>query len=285
MKREINRVIMSEYGNNAESEQVRMVHEMEDAVNQLIPNANFKYPADYLDFEELLGFIGWKFPKGKHFIQDSLKFLKGEFGIDNLLPFGIDEEEGNELPREYACLLIDGITNSKVVTIHPSEGMENVCQKEYQDIPKWFKAEVDNQRYRQMMELHGKAKCLGMGLVKDAFGPVVAIPRQLLDGQQLIMTTDAGLYVDKITNTVDKCGIGLQVLSLQKMENGSIEVTMEALKDDVQKPICIGGKEHTSPEDAYILATPFAGEFYIRLEAEDPDGNRIQLWADDFIYK
>lgn len=276
---------MSEYENNAESEQVRMVHEMEDAVNQLVPNANFKYPADYLDFEELLGFIGWKFPKGKHFIQDSLKFLKGEFGIDNLLPFGIDEEEGNELPREYACLLIDGITNSKVVTIHPSEGMENVYQKEYQNIPKWFNAEVDNQRYRQMMELHGKAKCLGMGLVKDAFGPVVAIPRQLLDGQQLIMTTDAGLYVDKITNTVEKCGIGLQVLSLQKMENGSIEVTMEALKDDVQKPICIGGKEHTPPEDAYILATPFAGEFYIRLEAEDPDGNRIQLWADDFIYK
>lgn len=54
-----------------------LISEMEKTINQIIPNANFKYPMeDYLDYDEIAGALGWEFPKGKAFIQEQLDYLK-----------------------------------------------------------------------------------------------------------------------------------------------------------------------------------------------------------------
>ena len=142
-----------------------------------------------------------------------------------------------------------------------------------------------------IMTLNGKPKCIGIDLIDNvACGPLVAIPKQLLDGCRLIMTTDAGPWYaenDEIKNVVENYGCGLRVLSVREVENENVEAVMETTDVIGEKPrtICIEGVEAKLPENAYILATPFAGEFFVKLETEDSNGNRELLWADDYIYK
>ena len=120
-----------------------LVQEMEDATNQIIPNANFKYPKeDYFGYDDMVGILGWEFPKGRVFIQEQLDYLKKNFNVDNLVPFAINGNHEREEPTEYACFLIDGVNNNKVVTVRPFESAENFYLDEYEDINKWFRSEM-----------------------------------------------------------------------------------------------------------------------------------------------
>ena len=269
-----------------------IISEMEKTINELIPNANFKYPKDYLEYEAMSDTIlkprGWFFPKGSFFIREELNRFQRAYGISNLIPFASNNEDGNEEPTEYACFLIDGINNSKVVTICPFGSADNFCQDEYEDINKWFHTEMVACRMKGVMTLQGKPKCLGLDLIDGACGPLIAIPKQLLKGHRLVMTTDAGVWYaenDRIKDTVEKYGCGLRVQSVSAIEHECVEAIMEVIEGGSPNPICVDGVEVNLPADAYILATPFAGEFFVKLEAEDANGNREFLWGDDYIYK
>ncbi len=266
-----------------------LIQEMEDAINRIIPNANFKYPKeDYWGYDVMVGILGWEFPKGKEFIQEQLEYLKKSYNIDNLVPFAMDGNHGKEEPTEYACFLIDGINNNKVVTVCPFDSSENFYQEEYNDINKWFRSEMVTSRMKRVMSLHGKPKCLGLDLIDGVSGPLIAIPRHLLEGHRLVMTTDAGSWYaenDRIKDTVEKYGCGLRMLSISCVENEYVEAIMETIEGETPNPICFDGIDVNLPNDAYILATPFAGEFFVKLETEDANGKREFLWGDDYIYK
>lgn len=134
-----------------------------------------------------------------------------------------------------------------------------------------------------------EARFLGMGPFPDAFGPVVAIPVRLLDGCRLILTTDAGEWSCEekgIRKAVDEYSSGLRVISVQMGESEyETVVILEGVPKFVPKPIRVNGRLRTPAHNTYVLATPFAGEYYILLEAEDSAGNRKLLWGDDFIDK
>ena len=65
---------------------------------------------------------------------------------------------------------------------------------------------------KDQQNIQGKVKLLGMGHIDGAWGPVISITRQLLDGYRLIMRTDAGVwyaYNDDIKKAVENYGCGL----------------------------------------------------------------------------
>lgn len=268
-----------------------IVSEMENAIGQIASDVVFKYPADYLEYDGIVGLIGWSFPKGKTFITDALQYLKTTFDVNNLVPFAVNVIDDEKEPTQYACFLIDGIKNDKVITVYLFGPKESFHKGEYNDIDEWFNAERIDMTICNIMTLYGKPKCLGIDMIdNEACGPLVAIPKKLLDGYRLVMTTDAGSWYaenDDIKNVVEKYGFGLRVLSVREIENENVEAVMETTDLMGEKPrtICIEGVEAELPENAYILATPFAGEFFVKLETEDSNGNREFLWADDYIYK
>lgn len=262
-----------------------IVSAMEEEINQIIPNANFKYPEKYMEYDKRATSYGWWFPKGKSFIQDALDFLQNTHGVKNLIPFAANGYDGNEEVYEYACFCVDGMNNNKVVTVWPFGSTETFLQKEYKDICDWFDSEFGAENQEEPKK---EVKFLGMGLIKDAYGPVVAIPSERLDGKRLVMTTDAAEWYidnDRIKNVVEKYGLGLRVNSVQKTEKNEYEVIMDVITDSADKIVYVGGTEQIPPPDTYILATPFAGEFFVKLEAEDANGNRTFLWGNDYIYK
>lgn len=262
-----------------------IISEMEEEINKIIPNANFKYPEKYMEYDIKSTSYGWWFPKGKSFIQDALEFLQNTHGVKDLIPFAENGYDDNEEVYEYACFCVDGMNNDKVVTVWPFGSTETFLQKEYKDICDWFDSEFIAESQEEPKK---EVKFLGMGLIKDAFGPVVAIPAERLDGKQLVMTTDAAEWYidnDRIKNVVEKYGLGLKVLSVHKTDKNEFEVIMDAIKVGADRIVFVGGTEQMAPADTYILATPFAGEFFVKLETEDSNGNREFLWADDYIYK
>lgn len=265
--------------------------EMAEAIDQVMPDTVFNFPAGYSEYDGVIGMIGWSFPKGESFIKESLAYLKTTFDVNNLVPFAIDVIDDEKEPTQYACFLIDGIKNDKVITVYPFGSKETFYKGEYDDINEWFNAERIDMTICNIMTLNGKPKCLGIDLIdNEACGPLVAIPKQLLYGYRLVMTTNAGLWYaenDDIKNVVEKYGFGLHVLYVREIENENVEAVMETTDVIGEKPgtICIEGVEANLPDNAYILATPFAGEFFVKLETEDSNGNRKLLWVDDFIYK
>lgn len=262
-----------------------MISEMEETINQIIPNAGFKYPKEYIEYDSTVPLHGWWFPKGKSYIQDVLDFLHKAHGVNDLIPFAENGWDGNEEVYEYACFLVDGVSDNKVVTVWPFGSTETFRQKEYKDISDWFDSEFGTEKQEEPKK---EVKFLGMGLIKEAYGPVVAIPTERLKGKRLVMTTDAAEWYidnDRIRDVVEKYGLGLKVLSVQKTDKNEFEVIMDVIKDGADRIVYVGGTEQIPPPDTYILATPFAGEFFVKLEAEDADGDRELLWADDFIYK
>ena len=125
-------------------------------------------------------------------------------------------------------------------------------------------------------------------MIDDAPGPLVAIPNSLLEGNRLIMTTDAGIWYaenDDIKNTVEHFGCGLKVLLVREIENEHVEVIMEVITEETHRLLYVNGEKIIPPEDVCVLATPFTGEFFVKLESEDTNGIRQFLWGDDFIYK
>jgi len=267
-----------------------MIREMEEAINQIIPNANFIYPKEYMEYDGIICILDWSFPKGKTVITDAIEYLRRRFDVNNLVPFAIDTVDKDEKePTEFACFLIDGDNSHKVITIRPFGPLESFYLKEYNDIDEWFNAERVASIIKEALTLNGRTKCIGLDIInEEACGPLIAIPKNLLNGCRLIMTTDAGVvYAENndIKNVVESYGCGLRVISVREVENENVEVTMETLDGDSPGTICIEGVETKLPDDAYILATPFAGEFFVELETEDSEGNRTFLWGDDYIYK
>ncbi len=127
-----------------------------------------------------------------------------------------------------------------------------------------------------------------MGHIDGAWGPVISITRQLLDGYRLIMRTDAGVwyaYNDDIKKAVENYGCGLRVLEIREIEDENIEVVFEGLPEESPKEIYVNGIRKMSPANSYILATDFAGEFYMRLYIENINGTRTFLWGDGWIDK
>lgn len=187
--------------------------------------------------------------------------------------------------------MIDGTNNNKVVTIHPFGTLGTIFQQKYEDVWDWYLVEMIITELKEDVKSCHKIKDLGISLIDDAdaTGPVVAISKQLLEGHRLIMTTDAGVWYamnDDIKNTVETCGCGLRVLSVRKIENEDIEVIIEGLTEYTQKFFLVKGDVITPPPaDIYILSTPYAGEYFLKLEVEDADGNREFLWSEDYIWK
>ena len=72
---------------------------------------------------------------------------------------------------------------------------------------------------------------------------------------------------------------------MRKIENEDIEVIIEGLTEYTQKFFLVKGDVITPPADICILSTPFAGEYFLKLEVEDADGNREFLWSEDYIWK
>ena len=141
---------------------------------------------------------------------------------------------------------------------------------------------------KDQQNIQGKVKLLGMGHIDGAWGPVISITRQLLDGYRLIMRTDAGVwyaYNDDIKKAVENYGCGLQVLEIREIEDENIEVVFEGLPEESPKEIYVNGIRRMSPASSYILATDFAGEFYMRLYIENINGTRTFLWGDGWIDK
>ena len=134
----------------------------------------------------------------------------------------------------------------------------------------------------------GKVRLLGMGRIEGACGPIMSIAQHLLKGCRLIMKTDAGVwyvYNEKIKDTIEKYGCGLLVQEVHEVENEIIEVIIEVLPEISQKEIYVNGIRRLSPANAYILATDFAGEFFVKLYREEPNGTRTFLWGEDWIDK
>ena len=285
-KMEMNKILQK---TKEENLGIRMnIAEMEEKINLFIPNANFKYPEDYLDYDVQFGLIEWIFPREKSFIQDSLNHLKDSFGIENLVPFAINDEQSKEKFTKYACFLIDGLNNDKVVTIYPFGTADTLCQQEYENVWDWYLVEMTINDLKERMKFIERATCLGLDMIDDAPGPLVVIPKRLLEGNRLIMTTDAGIRYaenDDIKNTVENCGCGLKVLSVREIENEDVEVIMEVITEDTHSPLYVNGERIIPPEDVCVLVTPFAGEYSVTLETENVKGNRDFLWGDDYIYK
>ena len=136
--------------------------------------------------------------------------------------------------------------------------------------------------------MKGKVKLFGMGHVEGAWGPVISITRQLLDGYRLNIRTDAGVwyaYNNDIKNAVDNYGCGLHLVEIREIEDENIEVILEGMPEVSPKKIYVNGIQRMPPTNVYILATDFTGEFYLKLYREDINGVRTLLWGDSWIDK
>ena len=136
--------------------------------------------------------------------------------------------------------------------------------------------------------LKGKAKFLGWGNTEEADGVFVSITRSLLDGCRLVVQTNASVsyaYSDRLKKVAENYGVGLRLIEVYELNDYDIEAIFEPVPDAQPRFINVNRGKQMSPANAYILATDFIGEFWISLYREDPDGNRIFLWGDDFIIK
>ena len=137
-------------------------------------------------------------------------------------------------------------------------------------------------------KLKGKAKFLGWGDTEEADGVFVSITRCLLDGCRLVVQTNASVsyaYSDRLKKVAENYGVGLRLIGVYELNDYDIEAIFEPVPDAQPRFVHVNRGKQMSPANAYILATVFIGEFWISLYREDPDGNRIFLWGDDFIIK
>ena len=58
----------------------------------------------------------------------------------------------------------------------------------------------------------------------------------------------------------------------------NIEVIYEPISDAEPRIIYVNKGRQMSSANAFVLATDFNGDFWIKLYREDADGNRIRIW-------
>mgnify|MGYP006873022291 FL=1 len=69
---------------------------MQSFINERYPTINFIYPNEYLEYDSDVHTFGWSFPKGRSFLQNQLEYLKKTHCVNNLIPFALNNEDGNE---------------------------------------------------------------------------------------------------------------------------------------------------------------------------------------------
>lgn len=121
-------------------------------------------------------------------------------------------------------------------------------------------------------------------------GLVLSIPRKVLDGNLLVIETDAceihnqsGL--ERLKVMLERDGCGLKLLEVKETEGNKIEIMMEPIPEAPQEVVFINGEPRLSPAGCYVLATDFVGDFFIGLMLEDKNGNRTPLWCEDYCWK
>lgn len=120
-------------------------------------------------------------------------------------------------------------------------------------------------------------------------GLMLSIPRKILDGNLLVVETDAEYHnhssLEELKDMMNQRGCGLKVLGIEEMENNKLEIILSPIPDAHQKIVSINGEARLSPADCYVLGTDFVGEFFIGLMLEDKDGNRTPFWCEDYCWK
>lgn len=106
--------------------------------NNIYPDINFFYPKEYVEYDSKVHLYNWYFPKGGAFLKDQLAFLQKAHEVNNLIPFAMNNADGNEDSFEYACFIIDGAGNNRIMTIRPFSTHKSFFQEEYRDIKDWF---------------------------------------------------------------------------------------------------------------------------------------------------
>ena len=109
-----------------------------------------------------------------------------------------------------------------------------------------------------------------------------------MDGCRLVVQTNASVsyaYSDRLKKIAENYGVGLRLIEVYELNDYDIEAIFEPVPDAQPRFVHVNRGKQMSPANAYILATDFIGEFWISLYRDDPDGNRIFLWGDDFIIK
>ena len=123
--------------NGVASKMEELIFEMENGINTLLPNANFKYVPEYKLYSgnDIIKSAGWSFPKGENFVCEQIEYLKDAHGIENLVPFAVDEEG-----TCFACFILDGKENKEVQIIFPfAQYTDDVLQEKYDSITDWVK--------------------------------------------------------------------------------------------------------------------------------------------------
>lgn len=141
---------------------------------------------------------------------------------------------------------------------------------------------------KKTVTMKGKAKFLGWGNIEGADGIFVSITRCLLDGCRLVVRTNASVaYAENntIKNVQENYGVGLRLIEVHALNDDDIEAVFEPLPDAPPRFVNVNRGKQMPPANAYVLATDFAGEFWVELFREDADGNRTLLWGEDYIDK
>ena len=117
-------------------------------------------------------------------------------------------------------------------------------------------------------------------------GLMLSIPRKLLDGNFLVIETDAEYHdhpsLEDLKDKIEQWGCGLKALEIKEVEGNKIEIKMEPMPDAPQEVVFVDGNSRLSPAGCYVLGTDFVGEFFIGLMLEDKNGNRTPLWGEDY---
>lgn len=121
-------------------------------------------------------------------------------------------------------------------------------------------------------------------------GRFYSIPHALIGEDLLVVETDAYGYYEDVSKAnlaafIEKYGCGLSVLSFRDTSNDRFEIILKPDPSAPQTVRPLNGMPCLSPLGAYVLATDFAGEFFIAFYKEDQNGNRTYLWNEDYIDK
>ena len=117
-------------------------------------------------------------------------------------------------------------------------------------------------------------------------GLVLAVPRKMLDGNLLVVETNAEFHhhsnLDELKSYIEKNSCGLKVIAIKETDDDKLEIVLEPIAEAPQKVVFANGEPRLSPAGTYVLATDFCGEFFIGLMLEDKDGNRTPLWGESY---
>lgn len=136
------------------------------------------------------------------------------------------------------------------------------------------------------------ANYIGFGHVEGAYGPVITIPRDQLDGCRLILKASSGVRFESfgdIKHAVEHFGCGLRLIKTWETDKNHMEAILEPMTNIEQKEIYLYGEKRMPPADTYVLATDFKGDVNIHLYKEQVDGKRVFYFgmspAYDVYYK